>query len=200
MWERAKEMSSTTSASSSSSPPCSQSPSAPSLAITYTLSSTTKLHWRHPGFRDSIFLHGEEIEWKFMKYSEHLCSAEARTRMALAWEKEETWQRWVLSPVFVLILNWIWVNVHCLFLNWSIFQVFGDEWWSFCFPVFSSFGDGLTFPQVGFLEMFQWCVPALFFTIFFSDYLTTRSWDWARLRHISGRESSPPSLDLNNQL
>ena len=27
-------------------------------------------------------------------------------------------------------------------------QVFGDEWWSFCFPVFSSFGDGLTFPQV----------------------------------------------------
>ena len=73
--------------------------------------------------------------------------------MALAWEKEETWQRWVLSPVFVLNLNWIWVNVHRLLLNWSIFQVFGDEWWSFCFPVFSSFGDGLTFPQVGFLEV-----------------------------------------------
>ena len=33
-----------------------------------------------------------------------------------------------------------------------IFQVFGDEWWSFCCPVFSSFGDGLTFPQVSFLR------------------------------------------------
>jgi len=29
----------------------------------------------------------------------------------------------------------------------NLAEVFGDEWWSFCFPVFSSFGDGLTFPQ-----------------------------------------------------
>ena len=30
----------------------------------------------------------------------------------------------------------------------------------------------------------------------FSVYLTTRSWDLARLQHTSGRASWPPSLDL----
>merc|ERR1719228_3037853 len=29
----------------------------------------------------------------------------------------------------------------------NLAEVFGDEWWSLCLPVFSSFGDGLTFPQ-----------------------------------------------------
>lgn len=29
----------------------------------------------------------------------------------------------------------------------NISEVFGDSWWQMVLPVFSSFGDGLTFPQ-----------------------------------------------------
>ena len=57
----------------------------------------------------------------------------------------------------------------------NLAEVFGEDWWSLLLPVYSSFGDGLTFPQVGAH------LQDLFFMDLFYLYLLQRFSDDAEL-------------------